>query len=118
MRGTSTLATAFRLRSKTPSKNPDILNFGSGGSITNESADLVATLETNKLTTIHAVFDMEKETISYYVDGTLVCQENWSADVRDVLMSTVGSRIHFFGGTSSRAGYIQKIIVTKGNIFE
>ena len=85
------------------------------------SKKTVTALEANVLTTIHAVFDKNEKTVSYYIDGVFILKEGWS-NTMDSFITGEGTnkRIHIYGGTYNnglRAGYIQKIIVTKGNIF-
>ncbi len=116
LKGSSVLASAFRFRDD--SVNPDVWNLSGGKIASKATGETIATLESEQLSTVHAVFDRTDKTISYYVDGIYVYQENWSDGINSILTGTKGSRIHFYGGTSGRAGYIQKIIVTKGNIFE
>ena len=116
LKGSSVLASYFRLRDT--SGYPNILNLSEGKISSTTSGEDITTLASEKLSTVHAVFDRTNKTTSYYVDGICVSEESWTNAVNTVLTGTKGSRLFLFGGTSSRAGYIQKIIVTKGNIFE
>lgn len=119
LKGSSVLATYFRLRDT--SGYPNILNLSEGKISSTTSGETITTLASEELSTVHAVFDRTNKTTSYYVDGICVSEESWNNAVNTVLTGTKGSRLFLYGGsnnTGSRAGYIQKIIVTKGNIFD
>ena len=108
------LASSLRIRG---SAYPDVIKFTASGITSVSSGTLIAPLEANKLTTVHAVFDRTNETTAFYDGDDLICEEKWSSSLKTV-MKQENLRILFYGGTSARSGYIQKILVTKGNIFE
>ena len=119
--GENTFMSAFRFRSKTGTQvNPNVMSVSASEMTELISSKSIVALEKGVLTTIHIVFDRMEKTVSYYCGGTLACEESFAGTGIDTFMTCEASRkyIHVFGGTTTRKGYIQKLIVTKGNIFE
>lgn len=113
LKGSSVLASYFRCR--------DDVTSAANIFTLSEGKISITTLASEELSTVHAVFDRTNKTMSCYVDGICVSEGSWNSNVNKVLTGTTGSRLVLYGGSNtsgSRAGYIQKIIVTKGNIFE